>query len=343
MEQLARVPLLPLAALYRLAVAIKNHAYARSWVKQDQLQCPVISIGNLSVGGAGKTPFTIYLAQLLTSGGFSVDVLSRGYGRSSGSAARVDPAGSAADFGDEPILIARDAHVPVFVGASRHAAGLLAERTLAADPRPHLHLLDDGLQHRKLARDLEIVLIHRSDLTAKVLPAGRLREPRVALNRAHVVVLREEDADLEPSVRAYLRPGAHLWYMRRSLHLPAPVSRAVSFCAIAHPADFAAGLRAHGIGLAASFAWRDHHRYTIADIRILTAAARQSHADAFITTAKDAIKLDSRLLDELRSAAPLVVATLSVRLCDEQAILEQIGEKLCARFRTAPSPSQPGQ
>jgi tetraacyldisaccharide 4'-kinase len=120
------------------------------------------------------------------------------------------------------------------------------------------------------------------------------------------------------------------------------VSRAVSFCAIAHPADFAAGLRAHGIGLAASFAWRDHHRYAIADIRMLTAAARQWHADAFITTAKDAIKLDSRLLDELRRAAPLVVATLSVRLRDEQAILQQIDEKLSARSRTPPQPFSTG-
>ncbi|MGI8771226.1 MAG: tetraacyldisaccharide 4'-kinase [Acidobacteriaceae bacterium] len=335
--------LLPLSALYQLVVAVKNQAYAHGWAKPATLQWPVISIGNLSVGGAGKTPFTIYLAQLLTTAGFRVDVLSRGYGRSGGGVARVDPAGSAADFGDEPVLIAREAHVPVFVGASRHTAGLLAERTLAADTRPHVHLLDDGLQHRKLARDLDIVLVHRSDLTAKMLPAGRLREPLAALGRAHAVVLREEDADLEPWVRRYLRPGAHLWSMQRSLDLAWPVSRAVSFCAIAHPADFAAGLRAHGITLADSFAWRDHHRYALADMRALAAAARKSNAEAFITTAKDAIKLDRRLLEELGRSAPLVVATLAVRLRDEQAFLEQISGLLSARYSTEPEPSQPGQ
>ncbi len=342
-QQASRMPLLPLAALYQLGVAVKNQAYARGWMRPAQLRYPVVSIGNLSVGGAGKTPLTIYLAQLLTTAGCSVDVLSRGYGRSSPDVvARVDPAGSAIEFGDEPVLIAREAHVPVFVGASRHAAGLLAEQSLASGGS-HVHLLDDAFQHRKLARDIDIVLVHRTDLTARMLPAGRLREPLTALKRADAVVLREEDADLEPLVRRYLRPGAHLWYVQRSLRVASPISRAVAFCALAHPADFTTGLRAHGITPAASLSWRDHHRYTLADIRLLTAAAHRSHADAFITTAKDAIKLDDRLLEELRRSAPLLVATLTVRLRDEQAVLEQIRERLSARSGRPAESSSPAQ
>lgn len=332
-SQLSRLPLLPLTALYRVAIAAKNHAYARGWVQPGRLQWPVISIGNLSVGGAGKTPFTIYLAQLLTGAGFSVDVFSRGYRRSGAGVARVDPAGPVAAFGDEPILIARDAQVPVFVGASRYDAGVLAEQTLAADTRPRVHLLDDGFQHRRLARDLNIVLVHRSDLTAKLLPAGRLREPLAALKRADVVVLREEDAGLEPHLRRYLHPGAQVWYMQRILHVASPVGCAVSFCAIAHPADFAAGLEAQGIALGASFAWRDHHRYTLADMRALAAVARRTQAGAFITTAKDAVKLDGKLLQELRGSAPVIVATLAVKLRDEQTALGTISGLVHARSR----------
>ena len=114
---------------------------------------PVVSIGNLSTGGAGKTPLTIALAKLLTARGFQVDVLSRGYGRRSALSLAVNPNGTTEDFGDEPLLIARAAGVPVFVGAQRYEAGLLAEASANSnqnDTRPQVHILDDGFQHRQL-------------------------------------------------------------------------------------------------------------------------------------------------------------------------------------------------
>lgn len=330
--------LLPFVLFYRFAVGAKNAAHATGWAPARRLQWPVISVGNLSVGGAGKTPFTIYLARLLTAAGFSVDVLSRGYGRSGTGIARVDPEGSAAEFGDEPILIAREAQVPVFVGADRYAAGRLAEKLLADDSGPHVHLLDDGFQHRRLARDIDIVLIHGSDLDAHMLPAGRLREPLSALRRAHVVVVREEDRPIDDTVRRFMSPRAHLWHMRRTLRIVSEVARGVAFCAIAHPSDFVDSLRAIGIDIVAWFSWRDHHRYTRRDIRELMATADRTSADAFITTAKDAVKLKGPLLDQLQTAAPLIVARLAVELLEENAALRQISSRLTSH---SPSPAPP--
>ena len=142
-------------------------------------------MGNLSVGGAGKTPFFILLGQLLQARGIVFDVLSRGYGRASRGVAFVDPNGSPCDFGDEPLLIARHLNVPVVVGEDRYAAGVAAEQKFG----PQVHLLDDGFQHRALARDFDIVLVTGDDLHDKLLPAGRLREPLAALRRADAVVL----------------------------------------------------------------------------------------------------------------------------------------------------------
>ena len=127
----------------------------------------------------------------------------------------------AARYGDEPWLIAQRAGVPVFVGRERAAAGRLAESTLVdAGGAGHVHLLDDGMQHRGLARDVEIVLLHRSDFETTLLPAGRLREPLAALARADFVVLREEDAALAERARRWMRTDAQIWMIRRELELP---------------------------------------------------------------------------------------------------------------------------
>src|SRR5579863_5993123 len=128
MSAALRSLLLPLTPLYRLGLALRERRLASGREPIHRLQWPVISIGNLSTGGAGKTPLTIALAQALAARGFAVDVLSRGYGRRSKLPARVDPAGSPDDFGDEPLLIARAANVPVYVALQRYDAGLLAER-----------------------------------------------------------------------------------------------------------------------------------------------------------------------------------------------------------------------
>ncbi len=330
---MSRGYLAPLSAIYGAAVSAKNLAYENRWLSA-KLSWPVVSIGNLSVGGSGKTPLTIRLAELLTAEGIAVDVLSRGYGRISSTTERVDPSGDADRFGDEPLLIARRAKVPVFVGASRYQAGLLAESASAESPTFHLpamHLLDDGFQHRQLARDVDIVVVHRTDFEERLLPAGRLREPLSAMRRADFLALREEDADLEPRLHR-LRVTAPILWMRRSLTTPERLAgttgKVIAFCGIARPEEFFSALIAKNINVELALTFADHHRYSRDDVNRLATAAREAHADAFVTTEKDAVRLDSSLLQVLESVAPLRVARLEVSLIDEGTLVRQLQQKL---------------
>ncbi len=328
---LRRWPLLPLSALYGAGLAVRDARYRRGTREVARLRWPVISVGNLSVGGAGKTPFTILLARALVERGWSVDVLSRGYGRSTGRAARVETArpDAARLFGDEPVLIASAAEVPVFVAAERAEAGRMAEASLD-EGQHHVHVLDDGMQHRQLARDAEIVLLHRSDLTGALLPAGRLREPLAALRRADVVVLRAGDRDLQERVRSYMRPEAAVWFMRRELLVPTLPGAAVVFSAIARPAEFEQQLRAEGVVTGASRHWRDHHRFTRRDVEELIALARSHKAACFVTTEKDAVRLASEPRARLEQVAPVLTAPLRVVLEDEGVALSALEQRLRA-------------
>jgi tetraacyldisaccharide 4'-kinase len=320
--------LAPLGLLYGSVVRARNARFDRR--PAQRLGWPVISVGNLSVGGAGKTPLVICLAKLLQREGLHPDVLSRGYGRSSRTVEHVDSAGGAERFGDEPLLIARATGVPVYVGANRYEAGQLAERE---HPHTGIHLLDDGFQHRQLARNLNIVLIHRSDLQQRLLPAGRLREPLSSLRRADVIVLRQEDAELESSLRAYASSECRFWHVRRTLALKAPVRGAVAFCAIARPGEFFDGLVAAGVGIAERISFRDHHRYRMADIERLEKLGQRAGCDAFVITAKDEVKLDPAMRARLNAVAPLFTAALTVELEDEWAALDLMRKSLIVTAR----------
>src|ERR1700693_1284717 len=175
----------PLSSLFGLGVRARNALYDRGLARVQKLSGPVVSIGNLSVGGSGKTPFVLLLGELLKARGLKFDILSRGYGRKTRGVALVAPPGSTPDFGDDPLLRARRLNVPVIVGEARHAAGIFAEQKFG----PQLHLLDDAFQHRSLARDFDIVLITPEDARDRLLPAGRLRQPLTSLRRADAAVL----------------------------------------------------------------------------------------------------------------------------------------------------------
>lgn len=313
-------PLAFLTPVYAAAVGAKNAAYDRGWRHPRHLKWPVVSVGNISVGGSGKTPLVIRLAELLSAENISVDVLSRGYGRGDvDSVERVNAEGDAARFGDEPLLIARTAKIPVYVGADRYEAGLLAER----DSRlPAIHLLDDGFQHRRLARALDIVVLHASDLEQRLLPAGRLREPVDSLERASIVVLRAEDRELEAELR---RRGirAPIWIQHRRLDVE-PVTRAVAFCGIAWPDGFFAALRAQNVELIATHVLRDHQAYSDSEIGRLIAMARSDDAQCFVTTEKDAVRLSEKQRAQLEKIAPLRIARLEVSLEDEAAVVSRL-------------------
>jgi tetraacyldisaccharide 4'-kinase len=338
---MSRLPLAPLASIYGAGVAAKNLAYDRHWLKAKRLRWPVVSIGNLSVGGSGKTPLTLRLAELLKADGCFVDVLSRGYGRTSRATEQVNPAGEADRFGDEPLLIARRAGVPVYVGASRYEAGLMAENPTSQTrdvghpnspmDRSPVHLLDDGFQHRQLARHIDIVVIHRSDLGERMLPAGRLREPLSSLRRVDFLAVREEDADLEPKLRT-AGATAPIWRMRRTLTVPAELKgsavKVIAFCGIARPDEFFSALIARGVDVELTIPFADHHRYTPEDIHRLATAAKEARAGAFLTTEKDAVKLIPTLLQQLEAVAPVRVARLEVSLRDEASVIAQLRAKL---------------
>ena len=218
----------PLSAIYGGVVGARNALYDRRLLRSRPLQGPVISVGNLSAGGSGKTPFVILLGELLKARGVRFDVLSRGYGRHTRGVLQVDPGGSSREFGDEPLLIARRLQVPVVVGEDRHEAGLFAESRFG----PQTHLLDDGLQHRGLARDFDIVLVTPEDARDRLLPAGRLREPLSSLQRADAVVLTSGAA-----AESFPLAGKTVWRVRRGIVAQSVPRRPVGSVAIYSEAD----------------------------------------------------------------------------------------------------------
>jgi tetraacyldisaccharide 4'-kinase len=313
-------PLAFFIPVYAAAVGAKNAAYDRGWVNAKRLRWPVVSVGNLSVGGSGKTPLVIRLAQLLADENVTADVLSRGYGRDDVDAVEpVDVNGEAARFGDEPLLIARTAKVPVYVGASRYEAGLLAEHN---SPGSGIHLLDDGFQHRKLARDLDILVVHASDFDEALLPAGNLREPLDSLKRAGVVVLRAEDRQLEEELRGR-GLFAPLWIQHRKLTVE-HVTTAVAFCGIARPEEFFSALRSLNVDLRGTLRLRDHQAYSKTEMQRLIAMLRKQNAECFVTTEKDAVRLSRAQRMQLEEIAPVRVARLEVSLEDEPAIVRRL-------------------
>lgn len=317
--------LAPFELVYLAGLRLKNARDRKRPLRH--LSWPVVSVGNLSSGGSGKTPLVLALIRLLGERGFAVDVLSRGYRRqpAAGSDAveEVDPEGSARRFGDEPMMIARATGARVFVGTDRYAAGQLAEsRAPRADH--HIHVLDDGFQHRRLARSLDIVVLHRQDFLDSLLPAGRLREPFSSLARADAIVLRAEDRDLAGRLQRHLRAGAKVWYVKRKLLLPDGPGRTAAFCAIARPREFHRALESAGAQLVLRKTFRDHHWYSIREIERLCRLGERAGCGRFVTTEKDAVRLDGAMLARLERVAPLVVARLSVEIEDEDGVMEDV-------------------
>ncbi len=307
-----------LSGIFGGAVRLRNSLYDSGTLPARHLQGPVISVGNLSVGGSGKTPFVILLGELFKARGIAFDVLSRGYRRQTRGAIIVDPAGLPRDFGDEPLLIARRLHCPVILGELRYEAGRLAEQSFG----PRLHLLDDGFQHRQLARDFDIVLVTPEDARGRLLPAGRLREPLTALGRADAVVLA---AGADPA--AFPLAGKQTWRIRRSIVTDNLPPQPIVFCGIARPQAFFAQLRKAGIDPAAEVVFADHHTYTDKDLRDLQYLAEQNHAGGFVTTEKDAINLAAYMA----SLHPLAVVPVKLDWPHAAPALDFVLETLKAR------------
>jgi tetraacyldisaccharide 4'-kinase len=267
----------------------------------------------------------LLLAEMLERGGYAVRILTRGYGRVSTGVERVEPEGDPRWFGDEPVLMARRAEklgAEVFVGANRYEAGLVAEKRGIAGRRI-VHVLDDGFQHGKLARDIDVVLLTRHDIEDWLLPAGNLREPLSALHHADVIVLREDELEqtyafVEKLALEYGRRPL-VWVVSRRLMLTGkdvmPL-RPVVFSRIARPQNFVTMVEAEHCEPSAKVAFEDHHAYVEQDIERLVAQAQTSGADGFVTTEKDGVKLTAAMRSRLETVGPVVVMRLHLDLVD---------------------------
>jgi tetraacyldisaccharide 4'-kinase len=311
-----------LASIYGAGVRARNALYDRHTLKPRSLQGPVVSIGNLSVGGSGKTPFVLLVGGLLKARRIKFDVLSRGYGRRTRGVAMVNAGGLPHDFGDEPLLIARRLDVPVIVGESRFDAGVFAEKQFG----PQLHLLDDGFQHRALARDFDIVLVTPEDAQDRLLPAGRLREPLTSLSRADAAVL---PTGTPPD--SFPLSGKPIWRIHRGIDARNAPARPVAFCGIARPQNFFLQLRLAGVQPAAEASYRDHHAYTDEDVHDLLRLKEKSEADGFVTTEKDEINLG----EYLTALQPLTVIPVRMELLDAANALDTMLRVVQERKRQA--------
>lgn len=292
-----------LSAAYGAAATLRRRWYARPG-RARRLAHPVISIGNLSVGGSGKTPAAAAMARVLLDAGEQPVILSRGYGRrikAPGVTVVSDRRGVRADLahaGDEPLLLARLLPgVPVLVCPDRFDGGREAERTHGAT----VHILDDGFQHVALARDVDVLLLSEQDLADRVLPAGRLREPvaNAALAHAAIVPGATPDQAHALAVRAGLTTA---FGAQRVLDTPRPLASVattlspgtavLALAGIARPERFFDDLRASGYIVVATRAFADHHAFSAADVAAVVDAARAAGADAVVTTEKDAVRLE---------------------------------------------------
>lgn len=273
----------PFELLWRGINRVRRALYRRGIVKSKRLPRPVISIGNLAAGGAGKTPAVITIARYLEKRGFRVAVLTRGYGRA-GNAFGVVTSLDAAKFGDEPVLLkSKLKNIDVIVGSNRYQNAMRFLNSNECD----LFILDDGFQHLQLARDADIVIDAAT---------GVMREGRSALVDADFVIQR-----------------------RLRLVVPDALTnrRVFAFAGLANNEQFFASLRANGLHVIGTKSFRDHHRYTAADIAAIKDAARTAGAEAIVTTEKDAVKIDDR--DIIAIAAEMII---------EPEILAAIAEKI---------------
>jgi tetraacyldisaccharide 4'-kinase len=279
--------LYPLSLLFRSVVALRRAAFRASVLPSRRLAVPVIVVGNITVGGAGKTPLVLWLAEFLLQHGFHPGIVSRGYGSAARAPRRVTPVSDPASVGDEPLLLAQRSRCPVWVGTNRVAVG---EALLHAHRECDVVLSDDGLQHYRMRRDMEIAVIDgaRGLWNRWMLPAGPLREPPSRLRTVDAVVINGPAHALETLAPAYAMrlEGREFRNLLNPAHVVGPAhfqsQRVHAIAGIGNPQRFFAYLESLGLRFEAH-AFPDHHRYTAADLAL-------AQADAILMTEKDAVK-----------------------------------------------------
>jgi tetraacyldisaccharide 4'-kinase len=340
---IARTLLFPAELLFRAGVRARNAWFDRPG-HAVRAPLPVISIGNLAVGGTGKTPLVGWLAEQLLGSGHVPAIVSRGYGGTAGLGPIVVSSGGgprldARAAGDEPLLLARMVPRAIVVVGSDRVEGATTAASLGAS----VAILDDGFQHRRLARDLDVVLLDGRAPFAnrRMLPAGPLRESPKALRRAHVVVLtRLAAGDRAEAAVAAVRKTGFAGPVLRAGHAPAGFvgrdgarveapKRAVAFCGIGDPERFRTDLASLGVDVAAFHAFRDHHVLSAPEIRRLVDEAK-THGAPLVTTQKDLVRLEPAGVRPWGEAA-LSALAIEPRVHDERALLDAVRRALAKR------------
>jgi tetraacyldisaccharide 4'-kinase len=311
-----------LSQAYGAAAAWRRAWYARDPSRRHRLERPVVSVGNLRVGGSGKTPIVEYLARLLLEAGERPAVLTRGYGRRiarDGVTVVSDGTRVLAgldESGDEPLMLARALPgVRVMVGADRYLSGRLAERRFDAT----VHVLDDGFQHLELARDVDLLLLAEEDLQDRPMPAGRLREGLEAATAADAALITAgydtaagrigRGFGISRVFRVTRSTGAPhgITGARESVVVPSG-SRVFVVTGIARPDRFVADILSVGWDICGAIEFRDHHPFTARDVRRIAAEAKATGSMIVLTTDKDAVRLAACDLGDLPIASvPLIV------------------------------------
>ncbi len=339
--------LLPFSWIYGGIVRLRTWAYERNLFKSVRLPATVVSVGNLAVGGTGKTPTVALLANALSARNFRVAIVARGYLRQGKGACVVsDGRGSLADLkdaGDEPLLLAHKCpQAPIVVARSKTAAAQLAMEEF----HPEIILVDDGLQHRRLQRDCDLVLLPAPHLSppAWLLPAGPLREPWSSLQRAHWVTVsevgklsRDEQESMFRTIRGRTKAQVismdsvadrleQLWGERSLAKEQLQHAAVFLVSGIANPQRLQRMALHLGAIRAGALAYRDHHAFTRKDAETITRQFQASGAELLITTAKDGIKLRQF---EMLQGLPIYILEIRVEIApaDFAALLSFI-EKL---------------
>jgi tetraacyldisaccharide 4'-kinase len=302
--------LTPLAALYASFVQLRNFFYDRGWLKSERVNCIVISVGNITVGGTGKTPAVQFIVNDLKARGKSVAIISRGYGRKSRETVVVSDGNSilasVSEAGDEPLMLAHNCPgAAVIVDANRVRATNLAIIRF----RPDVIVLDDGFQHRKIARDLNIVAVRRTRPFGNgfCLPAGPLREPLFNIRRADWLLVTGDENLPMPVLEKFCRPVLAASYeltdfmdMNKNVVEPSALldKTAVAFCGLANPQNFRHTLEKTGVKICEFLTFKDHYFYTSRDILEIKSKVDQLKPDVVLTTEKDWVKLSESWLDE---------------------------------------------
>jgi tetraacyldisaccharide 4'-kinase len=303
-----------LDSLYGQVMRARRRRMERHPQRQRHLSKPVISVGNLSMGGTGKTPVVAAIAQWLIGAGHRPSILSRGYGREDAvdGVVLIDGATTVAQAGDEPLMLSRQ--VPgatVCVSPDRYLGGVLAEKLGCT-----VHVLDDGFQHIELARDLDILVTTIGEIpNGRVLPRGRLREPQDAAARAHFLVVSDAPAGAA-SAEAWTLGISQSCGSIRKLGEPSGIRdqgsgvrdrKVLAVAGIANPERFVTSLRDGGWNVVEVMAFGDHHRYSPKDLIAIESKMRSAGADAVFTTDKDAVRFESLTLSFPIYRVPLVI------------------------------------